>query len=61
MNGGWDYRCKMRKNYPLVYSIEVISDMYRWNGIPSGKRLQFAIEQLAMKIVDLSIQNGDYP
>ena len=35
--------------------------MYRWNGIPSGKRLQFAIEQLAMKIVDLSIQNGDYP
>ena len=31
------------------------------NWVPSGKRLQFAIENGPIEIVDLSIRNGDVP
>jgi len=29
--------------------------------LPSGKRLQKAIEAMAIEIVDLPIKNGDFP
>ena len=29
--------------------------------LPSGKRLQFAIENCPIEIVDLPIKNGDFP
>ena len=44
-------------------------DVDRWlvwwndlsNGVPSGKRLQFANLNMAIEIVDLAIKNGDFP
>ena len=31
------------------------------NRLPSGNLLQFAIENMVISIVDLAIQNGDFP
>ena len=31
------------------------------HSLPSGKRLHIAIENMAIEIVDLPIENGDFP
>ena len=49
------------KNLGDVHIFIILSYFHLSFGVPSGKRLQFAIENGPVEIVDLPIKNGNFP